>query len=416
MHAPLTFTVTHLMLAFLPLARCLSNEARLIQKSFTFTISSQPSSNATSVECPSVINHRSISLYRGLDPANSSRVMEGIVWRDLSINGISCLDSVQVEAATRFEQTPSDPPGTSADNATPWFIRGFDNSPRRCGPFAAANPANYFFVNDLPRFKQRFIDQGIIPRNTDLPEAIDSPIRGDVFMLSQQVSAATGGTSTSNIICTYQAVLPSPSPRPSPAQTQDDGGSVCFPPDATVKNDNGKEIPMRNLAIGERVLVAIDDSGKSSYSAVVSFSHHDSSAHSQFRTVSVFVGSCERGQNMTLQLTATNGHYVRMWNGRLRAVGDLQIGDFLQVAECGQRGQVQGMKWGRRRGLYSPVTGHGDIVVNGIVASCYTKSVRASAAHALLAPVRWGFKAAKSVNRGGIEWCGVIDQLRWALR
>lgn len=41
-----------------------------------------------------------------------------------------------------------------------------------------------------------------------------------------------------------------------------------------------------------------------------------------------------------------------------------------------------------KEGLYNPQTVHGDIVVDGIVASVYTEAVQPRVAHAMLAPMR----------------------------
>lgn len=79
-------------------------------------------------------------------------------------------------------------------------------------------------------------------------------------------------------------------------------------------------------------------------------------------------------------------------------------------------GRVERVFFELAMGLYSPVTAHGDVVVDGVVASCYTTSVRAQAAHAFLAPIRALFAAAVGAGISGPEWCGVIDVLRWALR
>lgn len=63
------------------------------------------------------------------------------------------------------------------------------------------------------------------------------------------------------------------------------------------------------------------------------------------------------------------------------------------------------------RGLFNPQTEDGDIVVDGFVASVYTEAVRPAPAHALLAPMRAGFRAlgmSSSALEEGVpllRWC-----------
>lgn len=159
---------------------------------------------------------------------------------------------------------------------------------------------------------------------------------------------------------------------------------------------------MDMLAIGDFVQVGPD--GK--MSAIVSFSHQDADASALFTVVRLVGGT----RNNTV-LTATPGHLVRGADGRLVAVGMLRVGDGVRLADGGV-GVVGWVGSTVGDGVYSPVTAHGDIVVDGVVASCYTTAVWAGVAHALLVPVRALFGVFVGMGKRPIEWVGFVDFLR----
>lgn len=252
-------------------------------------------------------------------------------------------------------------------------------------------------------------------------------------MISQQYDPLSGGAVALNVICMYvvgTVTSTMSSPQPSPGMDEgdgddggDDGGSVCFPGYSRVRKEGGGMVSMRDLRIGDRVLVGWNG-GVEVYSAVISFSHKDAWTATRYARIWVSRGTCGEGVEMVgnmTKLTATRGHLVRMGDGGLEAIGRLKVGALVKVGGCEGRGpgslgrveRVEGV-WGN--GVYSPVTLHGDIVVEGVVASSYTTSVRMGAAHGLLTPVRWGFRVLTGIGVEGVEWCGVIDLLRWLCR
>lgn len=247
-------------------------------------------------------------------------------------------------------------------------------------------------------------------------------------MVSQPYDPSSGGIVALDVICMYatgDVTMAAPSPRTSPQTDEDEtnGGSVCFPASSTVQDENARVVTMSELRVGQRVVVGWHR-GKEVYSAVISFSHHDAQTRARFTRIWVSRGLCGQGimgmTNVT-ELTASRGHFIRMANGELRAMGTLKVGELVKVTACrgwegGTVGRVEGVESVWEKGLYSPVTTHGDIVVGGVVASCYTTSVRVGAAHGLLTPVRWGFRLLTGVGVRGVEWCSVIDVLRWVFR
>lgn len=150
------------------------------------------------------------------------------------------------------------------------------------------------------------------------------------------------------------------------------GVSACFPGSTLVRLSTGALVPLSRLQLGDRVAV-----GNGEFSDVFMFTHRDASARARFVRLETTSGA-------VIRLTA--GHYLYV-NGRLRAAGAVRVGDVLRGGDgipgvVTRVGNVQGI------GLFNPQTAHGDIVVDGVTASTYTRAVAPRAAHALLAPVR----------------------------
>ena len=91
-------------------------------------------------------------------------------------------------------------------------------------------------------------------------------------------------------------------------------------------------------------------------------------------------------------LHVTNGHYLPLATGELIAASEISVGDSLILGN-GTIARVVYVSSTLGKGLYNPQTLHGNIVVNGIVASTYTQAVQPRVASMLLAPLRMAFKA-----------------------
>lgn len=112
-----------------------------------------------------------------------------------------------------------------------------------------------------------------------------------------------------------------------------------------------------------------------------------------------------------MSLTLTAGHYVYA-NGKVVKANDVKVGDSLQTIHGIQTvHQVKKNVVMKDDGLYNPQTLHGDIVVNGVLATTYTEAVKVNAAHALLMPARVAYNAFGSVlhalekgSERGYQW------------
>lgn len=146
----------------------------------------------------------------------------------------------------------------------------------------------------------------------------------------------------------------------------------CFPGDATVELASGAVARMDEVAVGDVVKV-----GSGELSRVFMFTHKSAGVESDFIALETATGA---------RVVLTNGHYIYA-NGELIAAGAVRAGDVLALAEGGESRVVTGSVI-RGRGLYNPQTLHGDVAVNGVVASTYTTAVEPALAHAVLAPLR----------------------------
>ena len=167
-----------------------------------------------------------------------------------------------------------------------------------------------------------------------------------------------------------------PSVSPSP---EDDG--VCFPAHATVKLEDGTSKRMDNLKIGDRVHV-----GSGLYSDVFMFTHKI--PHLEHEFITIRSGDY---QKVTATLTLTKGHFLYV-NGDLVSADNVRLGDKLEL-EDGAQVNVIGVECGKFKGLYNPQTVHGDLIVDGVRVSTYTKTIRYEMAHSMLAPLRALYRA-----------------------
>jgi hypothetical protein len=150
--------------------------------------------------------------------------------------------------------------------------------------------------------------------------------------------------------------------------------SDCFPANATVELEQGTTKRMDELAVGDRVRT-----GPNTFSDVHFFSHDDADATSLFHILTTASGH---------QLVLTGQHYVHLMpDNALVQARNLRVGHVLQLAN-GTASPIVAITTERRNGLYNPHTLDGKIVVDGVLASCYTGTIEPTVAHALLWPLR----------------------------
>lgn len=153
----------------------------------------------------------------------------------------------------------------------------------------------------------------------------------------------------------------------------------CFPASARISVDE-TTVAISQLSTGTSVHV-----GEGIFSPVFSWTHRDPHARSLFVEM----------RTKTRHLRASPGHFVYVRSGALPAK-EVRVGMALRLAD-GDYDDIVSISHVKDVGLYNPQTLHGDVVVNGFVTTTYTTAIQPAAAHALLAPVRAAFIAARAI-------------------
>ena len=188
--------------------------------------------------------------------------------------------------------------------------------------------------------------------------------------------------------------------------------SGCFPGGATAVLASGARVALRDLAVGDSVRVARAD-GALAFSPVVFFDHAlDGGDKSAFVRLGLADGRA---------LDLTGGHFVpvgaSMAAATMKRARDVEAGDLLLVAPAATGNDdaddaaatvtpvaVVAVGAVERSGMFAPVTAEGTVVVDGVVASCYSDWVLdplfdalglahrlPAAMHAVHAPLRAGY-------------------------
>lgn len=197
----------------------------------------------------------------------------------------------------------------------------------------------------------------------------------------------------------------------------------CFPAEALVTLEGGKQKAVSDLRPGERVLAtsAADGSGPPVFSEVLAFLDRDRSAQRLYYTLQTDAGA-------RLSLTAAHLVFVSEGNcsegtapahGALGAVyaSDARPGQCVLVSE-GHRGgarlsRISRIGVVRRTGAYAPLTRRGTVVVDGVVASCYAVVDQHALAHWAFAPLRLLYSCTGTAggHGDGIHWYSKV--LHW---
>jgi len=171
------------------------------------------------------------------------------------------------------------------------------------------------------------------------------------------------------------APQPSSGPTPNPTEPPAGGGSQpCFPGDATVELENGLRVAMHDLQLGDRIRTA-----DASFSEVYLFGHRMPDATADYLRIITDLDDAS-------SLRLSPGHYLPI-DGVLKPAKEIRLHSVLTLGD-GRKATVAAVVLEAARGVYSPITLQGDLVVDGVLVSSYTQALRPAVAHVLLAPVR----------------------------
>jgi len=159
---------------------------------------------------------------------------------------------------------------------------------------------------------------------------------------------------------------------------------------------------MDQLQLGDYIRVSATE-----FAPVFGFSHRDPRGLYEFRRI----GAKDLRTQAIFYLQVSESHYLVTRKQSLILAGDVEPGSVLYtVTSTGlHEAEVVSVDHVRSQGLFNPHTADGRLVVNGILASCYTRAVPPCLAHSLLLPVRSLF-ASFGQGFGGLEkWEFVVD-------
>jgi hypothetical protein len=146
-------------------------------------------------------------------------------------------------------------------------------------------------------------------------------------------------------------------PAPTPAPTTGVGVGACFSESSTVEVRNKGNVSIKELRIGDQVLVSAD-----MYEPVYSFGHYHQTVEAQFLKI------LTSSSMPPLEITKDHMLFV---NGRPVPASLVKVGDQLSLTEPGKTVTVEGIEAVSRKGAYAPFTPSGTIAVNGILASTF---------------------------------------------
>lgn len=155
------------------------------------------------------------------------------------------------------------------------------------------------------------------------------------------------------------------------AKDDSESDSDCFPASSVVHMSDGSELSIADLAAGHFVKTTTD-----THSPVFLFTHRQLTGEHEFVRLDTASGHF---------ITLSAGHYLYA-NGVLATADTVVVGDVLMT--LGGASDVVRVSTVLEAGRVAPHTLQGDIVVNGIMASTYTRSVPPKLAHVILAPLR----------------------------
>lgn len=177
----------------------------------------------------------------------------------------------------------------------------------------------------------------------------------------------------------------------------------CFPADGYLwtEDDSGKTFQTRmdSVTVGMRAAglrtAATDNIADKKLGKVFFFGHKDGRGTDVFVSLHIIVQREQFSVNASMyemipfstRVRLSRGHLIPIVGRGYIVARAVKLGD--QLMTIWGPGYVTGIEevWGV--GLFSPVTTSGDMIVDGVLVSCFTEAVDHITATALLAPLRW---------------------------
>lgn len=180
----------------------------------------------------------------------------------------------------------------------------------------------------------------------------------------------------------------------------------CFPSSARVHLKDGVTKKVKDLKAGDEVL-AVDESGNLVYSEFIMFADNNGARKRVFHVIETSKPA------MRIVLTAAHLLFI-VQNSSLTVTfaSDVAAGqEVMMLDEAGwhlRAVRVDRVYEEEHEGSFAPLTGHGTVVVDNILASCYAAIQDQKLAHLAFAPLRLVHKVApfmfRSGQNDGVHW------------
>lgn len=185
----------------------------------------------------------------------------------------------------------------------------------------------------------------------------------------------------------------------------------CFSYDSTVKLQNGVNLQVRNLKVGDFVQV-MTQQGKIGFSEVMMFADYKPDIP---HALHLLIETKKPAKHITLTpshliFTTSNSTGTQLHS---KHAGNVLPGEFILVSANGRLvpSQVKRVSLVKRTGLVAPVTMEGNVIVDGVLSSCYAMISDHEIAHIAFGPLRLIHIYAPSLwNAGGFH---VQQGLHW---
>jgi len=146
--------------------------------------------------------------------------------------------------------------------------------------------------------------------------------------------------------------------------------SLCFPETSAVNISGKGWVQMRMLQAGDQVECYNAQLRTTCWSPVLSFLHREPEKVAAYVVVQYYHPSHGYGT-----ITASHDHLLfSVEQGDMMAAGSFMVGHHLIVSKNGQliTVEVTNVSETVAKGVYAPLTSAGTVIVDGVVASCYT--------------------------------------------
>ncbi|OSX69691.1 hypothetical protein BU14_1265s0001 [Porphyra umbilicalis] len=273
-------------------------------------------------------------------------------------------------------------------NNTRGFLLGVEPTGRSCGATRLPGGSAVLFVHEEGNV--RLLDNLVLPggggvsyMGTIVPDKACLYVRGPgdrtpgVTAGGGAVNQQAGGGDADGAAPQSTPTPTANAATPTPAVESEDS---CFPATAAVRLADGSVKMMADVAVGDALHV-----GHGAHSDVYAWSHKLVDRAAEFVAITTTAGEAASSP-----LLLSPSHYLYV-GGALAAASSVRPGDALTDG-AGAPLTVASVSVVTRTGVFAPHTLHGDLVVNGVRVSTYTRAVHPAVAHALLAPLRVAYR------------------------